>query len=72
MDGGANVPDTEENDGDDDEAGSTVKINLAGTYTTIIREYARLRRTKGAAANARNVLDMMHEVMEQSEGEGER
>ena len=37
-------------------------IDLSGTYTTIIREYAKLRGQEGAAISARDVLDKMHEL----------
>lgn len=48
----------------DDEVcvGSAVKVDLTGTYTTVIREYSKLRGTEGAAAKARDTLEKMHEV----------
>ena len=61
------VADGEENSGgahyDDTQTYTTpTTIDVTSAYTTTIRLLAKLRGTKGVAADARNILDLMHKV----------
>ncbi|KAL7452557.1 hypothetical protein ACHAWC_004295 [Mediolabrus comicus] len=60
------VADGEENGGthyDDTQTNNTqTTIDVTSAYTTTIRLLAKLRGTKGVAADARNILDLMHKV----------
>jgi hypothetical protein len=46
----------------DTQRSKSSQIDVTSAYLTLIRLYARLRGEKGAAANARSVLDRMHVV----------
>ena len=52
---------------DDDDANTKpyvqTTIDVTSAYTTVIRLLAKLRGTKGVAADARNILDLMHKVL---------
>lgn len=57
---------SDESEGSDDEidkptVGHTT-IDVTSAYTTVIRLLAKLRGTKGVANDARNILDLMHQV----------
>ena len=60
------IADGEENSGthyDDTQTYNTpTTIDVTSAYTTTIRLLAKLRGTKGVAADARNILDLMHKV----------
>lgn len=53
-----------EEHGDDENNVSTgqTNIDVTSAYTTVIRQLAKLRGTKGVAHDARNILDLMHKV----------
>lgn len=56
-----------------DNEGNLKQINLTAIYTSIIRDYARLRGDMHAASKARDVLEKMHDVNNyhlQSKAEG--
>eukprot|EP00978_Attheya_sp_CCMP212_P001288 scaffold2680_cov57-Attheya_sp.AAC.3 len=42
------------------------KVDLTGTYSSIIRSYAQLRGQEGAAAKAKDILEKMHQILEAS------
>ena len=57
----------DDNNDDDSEpshmfTSGALKVDVTSAYLTVIRLYARLRGEKGAAAEARSVLDQMHAV----------
>ena len=59
------IADGEENSGthyDTQTYNTQTTIDVTSAYTTTIRLLAKLRGTKGVAANARNILDLMHKV----------
>ncbi|KAL7491890.1 hypothetical protein ACHAWT_005097 [Skeletonema menzelii] len=51
----------EQDDGSGKPIGQTT-IDVTSAYTTVIRLLAKLRGTKGVANDARNILDLMHQV----------